>query len=367
MFSQQTIKRMHLGGGGSGGLNYGSQFVPQGYSNPQQMYHYQEMSNNPYQQMNNFSDNMSYYSSASTNSSLSNLKRKNTLSYLDDINSILASSIESLIPKISQECAELVYSKISSELDKQAKEIDDLKNQLAKFEKLIQNKNNKKRLGVNSTPMKNLNKVNSHLNKIEETMDMQSRIISENSNINHNSHLETLKEKVNLLKECIKEERDLTEKLNSNMKDKQVDLLGLKSFIGQKINYLMNEVKLASHDALHSSEKDNITANIKEINCIINGLVEDINNKTNPSYKGAFENLQIDNCHGNSAPIGIPQEKNIKQVRTDHLRCQMENNFEPHQIKVNKEVCQNPKVNGTPHGNKKVNSKLSNIKSIFTF
>jgi hypothetical protein len=72
-------------------------------------------------------DNFSLYSSNSTNTTMTNQKKRNIT---EDINTALNYCLEEFLPKVAEECAEEVYTKISLELQRQTEEIEELKLQL---------------------------------------------------------------------------------------------------------------------------------------------------------------------------------------------------------------------------------------------
>ena len=194
MFSQPSIKR----------VNMTQPYMQMQPNMPMYNQGNQMDYSNSYQNM-NMSDNVSYYSSASTATNLTNnLKKKN---FLEEFNSILSGCITSLIPKIAEECVDLVFAKISSELDKQSKEIDELKFQLFNSKKQIKDKLNNKIFNIDSTPHKSLSQFNGDLSEINSLMADQSVLLgdlkSNGNKIDDNSYqtvFECFNKKISLLK-----------------------------------------------------------------------------------------------------------------------------------------------------------------------
>lgn len=299
MFSQPTIKR----------FNMTQSYMPmQQLQSNMSLYNQNniDFNNNSYQNMNiPMNDNMSYYSSASTATNLTNnLKKKNLM---DEFNSILNNCMENLLPKIAEECADFVFTKISSELDKQSKEIEELKSQLAQFEAIIKDKLNHRIFDSDSTPYRNLRQFNGDISEINSLIADQSVLLKElKSNGNRqeeNNYLpifDCLNKKIYSLKGHIEEERKMAEKLNYGIKDRHVDLLGVKNLIDDKINYLINDMKIKSTNEArlnensednHLIEKDN---KMFELIDIVDVLYEKINNGNHTqSNKKEFCNLEI--------------------------------------------------------------------------
>jgi len=303
MFSQPTIKRI------SGTQHYMpmQQIQPNiPIYNPNQQLEFP----NSYQTMNmNMNDNMSYYSSASTATNLTNnLKKKN---FLEEFNTILNNCMTTLLPKIAEECADLVFSKISSELDKQSKEIESMKSQLSQFEEIIKEKLNFKIFNIDSTPYKNLRQANGELSELNSLMVDQSYLLRDlklngNQNkINDNNYqniFDCLNKKISSLKDEIDEERKMADKMNMGIKDRYVDLLGIKNIIDDKINYLINDLKFKSsydirtYESSHDPNSNQSETKIYEMISMVDSLYEKIHIHSQNNRR-EFSNLEIQNNH----------------------------------------------------------------------
>jgi hypothetical protein len=261
MFSQQGIKRLNLHNPfpqyaqaqaqaniTSGGLTTYSDFQA------------------PYS---NFNDNMSLYSSNSTATSISNPNKRKSIA--EDFNSILISCIEEFLPKMAEDCAEAVFMRITNELERQAKEIENLKSQLEELKNLSIG-NSLSRLGnKNSTPMKKFDNINKKIRDINSTLSAQTGMMKGNmdSLTNSSSYLySNLQEKLKILQMNIEEEKMAAEKLNHSLKDRYVDLVGMKNFVEEKVDYLLSDIKLqANNHSNHSETKvfSDIIASIDQL------------------------------------------------------------------------------------------------------
>ena len=312
MFSQPSIKR----------VNMTQPYMPiQQIQSNIPMYNLSNQMDysNSYQNM-NMSDNVSYYSSASTATNLTNnLKKKN---FMDEFNTTLSNCISSLLPKIAEECADLVFSKISFELDKQSKEIDELKTQLTQFESIIRDKLNLRIFNVDSTPYKNLRQFNGELSEINSIISDQSNLLKEfkaNGNKpddhNYQTVFDCFNKKISLLKGEINEERKMAEKFNSGIRDRYVDLLGVKNLIDNKISCMIGDLKFKSTvdntsleniDDIHSIENE---TKLGELVNIVDVLHEKMN--VNKGSRKEFSNLEIHNNERNKQNYEMNLKNNI--------------------------------------------------------
>jgi hypothetical protein len=97
---------------------------------------------------------------------------------------------------------------------------------------------------VSSTPMKKIKSINENLKKLNTTIAGQSLVYKEAQKDNTSLFYDSLQEKLRSLQESVEEERKAAQKLNSSLKDKQVDFLGMKNFVEDKVAHLINDIKL---------------------------------------------------------------------------------------------------------------------------
>jgi hypothetical protein len=202
-----------------------------------------------------FNDNRSMYSGSTQVSSqtVNSLGLKKKLN--DEMNSVLSDCIENILPKLVEECAENIFLRISLELNKQAKEIEEIKDQINSFDGVIQEK-----LPKNITPMKNLKKVNEDVNYIngliaEQKVKLDGMVKSQSEDI-----VETMKAYLVKLKDTVDGEKKLTEDMTNVVKEKNVDIVAMKRMIENKIGYLAENMKLTTNagkedNSVVSSEK----------------------------------------------------------------------------------------------------------------
>jgi hypothetical protein len=230
-----------------------------------------------------FYDNRSMYS-ASTATSTSqainqNLKKK----ILDDINSLLSGCIENLIPKLVDECADNIFAKISVELEKQSREIEEIRSHITGFDDMIGDKCN---VNKTFTPLKNIKKAESNMTQINKVVRDQKQMVEEFQK--KEELLLNLREQVEYLKEKIVSENDFNERVNTQIRDKNVDLLDMKRFIDQKVTSLSNSMK-----NVKKNEMSPMATPGAQFDQIIN-LIDKITEK---SEKHSFQTLNYKNLN----------------------------------------------------------------------
>lgn len=262
MFSQQGIKRLNL-------HNPFPQYAqPQGHTNITSggATSYSDFQA-PYS---NFNDNTSIYSSNSTATSFSNPNKRKSIA--EDFNSILVSCIEEFLPKMAEDCAEAVFMKITNELERQAKEIESLKSQLEELKNFSLG-NSLSRLGNrNSTPIKKFENINKKIKDINSALNIQSGIMKANTDIGNNSSsflYSNLQEKLKILQANIEEEKLAAEKLNHSLKDRYVDLVGMKNFIDERVDYLLSDIKIQATNNPNNNENKIISHIISSIDHLL--------------------------------------------------------------------------------------------------
>jgi hypothetical protein len=254
MFNKQFPNRMMQSQNMYNGMRQNSQFPPM----------YQDM--NYYNQNDAFFENRSMYS-ASTASSTQNMTQNLKKKILDDINSMLSGCIENIIPKLVDECADSIFAKISVELEKQAKEIDDIKSQITSFDEIISDKCNPNKV---FTPLKNMKKAETNMNQVGKIVKDQKQMIDEFQK--KEELLNNLRQQLEFMREKLANEIVLGERVNSQIRDKNVDLLDMKRFIDQKVNTLSNTIKKVGESGVKSNP-------IAQFDQII-GLIDKITEKT---------------------------------------------------------------------------------------
>jgi hypothetical protein len=265
------------------GVRQSSQYVPM----------YPEMSY--YSQADGMYDNRTLYS-ASTISSNSqivnpNLKKK----ILDDINSLLSGCIENIIPKLVDECADSIFAKISIELDKQSKEIEEIRSQISNFDEMIGDKCNSNKT---YTPLKNIKKSEtnmSHINKIVRDQKLMVEEFQRKEEMLLNLRLE-----IEHIRDKLLTENELNERVNSQIREKNVDLLDMKRFIDQKINNISNNMRNMKQS--ECSTRSTPGAQFDQIIGLIDKITEkterhsfEINNFKNINYKTVYSDVEIKN------------------------------------------------------------------------
>lgn len=304
MFSQQTIKKMNLGAAMNNINNANSTSTMPNMQNmqyhPQNFYTFQEYSPFP------MNDSMSCFSTSTTASSMSNMKKRNMT---EELNTILTTCMEEMLPKIAQECAEVVYSQITTELDKQAAEIEDMKVQLETISNLSANNT------ALNTPVKKIRNMKDHLGQVKKMTKEHNEYLKDQFQKLEQSKFpetiyENLQEKLQLLHEKIEEEKKMAERLNFNLKDRYVDILGIKNFIDEKAGYLMTDMRInpgdysrkeaeAYHQVINSINKltEDIERNSKALKKPYSKLeVQNVNSHSNRGYNYQNE-MMIDSCN----------------------------------------------------------------------
>ncbi len=224
-----------------------------------------------FQMPGNLSDNFSLYSSNSTATNITNFKKRN---FTEEVNSVLSICLEEFLPRVAEECAEAVYAKITFELERQAKEIAELKIQLENIKNNLANHCLTNFGSKNSTPMKKVKNVNDNLRKINANLSYQSGVMKDcNENTMGNSYLEAVQEKLKFLQEKIEDERRSAELLNTNMKDRYVDFLGIKNFVDERVGYLLNDMQLNSQGNSKSEEEIKFSQVINSIDALFEEIV----------------------------------------------------------------------------------------------
>jgi hypothetical protein len=333
MFSQQTIKKM----------NMGMQFQNNQYGYPQPPY-------NDYSQFHGASDNFSCYSSSTTATGLSGIKKRNIT---EDFNLILTSCIEELLPKIAEGCAELVYSKISTELDNQAKQIEELKEQIENF---INNNHRQ----FTSTPIKKLKNIQSTIKKVNGMVHNQLEILKDqNEQFENNTNnyaipfIENIEDKLKSLQSVIEDERKMTEKINYDLKDRYVDFLGIKNFVDEKIGYMLTDIKLKSSPNQNNQYYQIINS--------INKLSDEITNGMVGVHKKPYSNLDIHHQELINGGI-IKVENNRIHDNSSHIQeIQYDYNNVNSNLNSNM-ICSNLQLTSCPNmkmdNRKKTNNKF---------
>ena len=265
------------------GARQSSQYMPM----------YPEM--NYYSQADGMFDTRTMYS-ASTMSSNSqmvnpNLKKK----ILDDINSLLSGCIENIIPKLVDECADSIFAKISVELEKQSKEIEEIKSQITSFDEMIGDKCNSNKT---YTPLKNIKKAESNMSQINKIVRDQKQMVEEFQK--KEELLLNLRQQIEHMRDKLISENELNERVNSQIRDKNVDLLDMKRFIDQKVNNISNTMRNMKQS--ECSTRSTPGAQFDQIIGLIDKITEkterhsfEVHNFKNMNYKTVYSDVEIKN------------------------------------------------------------------------
>lgn len=297
MFSQQQFKRMNINS-----INPYSQGP-----NPNYMVNPQMMQQNMYQDTYPmYNDTMSMYSSNSTNSTVSNIKRRNSQ---EEFNLILANCLEEFLPKIAEECAESVYSVINDELEKQANEINEIKTKLENLDSLNANCYFDKLQQKNCTPKKIIRNISFHLNNLNSIILKQAETYNENVNMTEGepNFYKNLEENLNQIKQIIEEERTSANLIDTNLKDRCVDLLSLKNYIADQIDYLINQIKL--NEITSVDDKDELTR-YKAILSMLDNFVNELTDKNSFKKKFTGNELECQNIESRFVVSSMPSHSN---------------------------------------------------------
>jgi hypothetical protein len=272
MFSQPSMKRIPLLG-----VN------PQGnYMQPQEQYP--------------MGDNMSLYSTASTASNVSNIKRR---MLPEELNFAISNSLEMILPKIAEDCARMVMEKVSNELERQGKEIENLYSQLLSLEESI--KTSFQSFSGNCTPVKLMKKAESDLQDLDKSLLNQS-IAFENYRSRLQNDVTMINEqypnKIHQLKENLILQKQLNDRMSSSMKNRAIDLFGIKHLIDEKLTYLSNDFKFIEDIEPQSKQRNQIqNERMGEVLNLLQQLEDKINQPKHRSpqiqNKQTFQGLEI--------------------------------------------------------------------------
>lgn len=220
-----------------------------------------------------FNDNFSINSSNSTATSMTSFKKK---SFTEEINNSLTNCLEEFLPKVAEECAEAVYTKITLELESQAKEIEELKIQLDQLRTLLTNSNFSNLTHMNSTPIKKLKNLSDGIGKINNGLSRKCFTLKENientNYFNDSNYLDNIQEKLRLLKENVEQEKINTELLDEKVKDRHVDILGLKNLVDERVGYLLNDIQLNYLNSYKSDEEKKYSQILKSLDELLGKL-----------------------------------------------------------------------------------------------
>ena len=302
MFSQQQFKRMNVNG-----MNPYSQGVNSNYMGNPQM-----MPQNMYQQEYNpiFNDSMSMYSSNSTNSTISNIKRRNSN---EELNMILSNCLEEYLPKIAEECAESVYSVINEELEKQANEIKEIKTKLENLNNVNHDSYYDKLQQKNCTPKKIIHNISCHLYRLNSIISKQADAYKENAIMTEEepNFYKNLEESLNQIRIIIEEEKTAANLIDTSIKDRCIGLLSLKNYIADQIDYLINEIKLNEMTSVDNGDE---LTRYKAILCMLDNFVNELTDKNILKKNFSCNELEIQKIESRTNLSSITNHYNSYQT-----------------------------------------------------
>ncbi len=213
---------------------------------------------------NNISDNLSILSGNSGSTYFSNAKSVNNLTrkvLKDEVNGRLLNSLENILPKIAEECAEYVYGKFKKEFLIQNNELEEIKKLIEKLEESILVKTEIKFLNEDSTPVKNLLIANENMSIIHKNLERKMDIFVNDSIIDDNEYdkmndtnlnplnsnliskdmlncenfFGEMKNKIKLFKKLLEKEKSLANEINNEIIDGNVSFINIKKILEDKI------------------------------------------------------------------------------------------------------------------------------------
>jgi hypothetical protein len=188
-----------------------------------------------------YNDNRSMYSGSTQMSSQSIVNTGAIKKKLnEEINTVLSGCIENIIPKLVEECADNIYLRISLELDKQAKDIEDIKNRIAGFEEDVAERC---KFGKTSTPLKNLKKMTDDINYVNGMVKDQTEKMSHVRFGQSEDTVDCIKKYMVKLKENLEAEKRMTEEMSNSVKEKNVDIVAMKRMLENKVHQISENMR----------------------------------------------------------------------------------------------------------------------------
>jgi hypothetical protein len=237
-----------------------------------------------------YNDNRSLYSASTQISSQTAINTNIKKRLNDEINSVLSGCIENILPKLVEECAENIYLRFSLEFDKQSKDIEEMKTQITGFQEKV---NKRCLIGKNSTPLKNLKKVNDDLAYVNTLVKEQNEKLDDMKGGQSEDIVENVKMYMLRLKENFEAEKRVAEKMNNSLKEKNVDIVGMKRLVENKFTILSEKMKNVNPNAFQAGILSNVNSNRSKFEEIL-GMLNSINEKTAKQKMYQYQRIETD-------------------------------------------------------------------------
>lgn len=304
------------------GFNSSSNFQSQSFSNFK---------------MQNFNDNQSLSSAMSGSTYFSNAKSVNNLTrkvMKDEINTRLLSCIESMLPKLAQECVEFVYDKVMKEFSQQNTDLEDIKKLVDKLEETFSEKIQTKIICENSTPIKNLKFACENISIIQKNLERKLDCFLDENNINeenlgsNNSNdgnynnfdrevmnsakfFSEMFQKISAFKNMLQKESKFATNIKKEINDSMASFVHIKNIFEQKIPLLSNNFDLlkTKENSQKCSLNNSKTQTFQEINCPTKCLNNNNNYNHNNNCNTNNTNNNYFNNHQNANPIANTNNK----------------------------------------------------------
>jgi len=366
-------------------------------NNPNNFYSYNSNNNNQFQSQlyplsgGSSGDSASVYSGMSGSTYFSNAKSVNNLTrkvMKDEVNTRLLECLDSLLPKLAEECAEYIYDKFKKEFSQQNSELEEIRKLVDRLEENFSVKIETKFLNENSTPMKNLFLANENISIIQKNLERKVEFFIGNEDekncgysgeeldvektgiiplemVRCGNFFGEMKKKITGFKLILEKERCLANEINQQIIDGNAGFIQVKKLFEDKVPLINEKFKLLKSrevvkckDAISSFALKNNNQNEKQ-NKDADGDFADKANKPSKSSKAADENT----CFIFYKPLS--KENNYKNInnggnsKTIELNLDYDNNYND-----NNHLNENECESNLEIFNKKLNNLLENYSTL---
>lgn len=385
MFSQQNFKRTSFNNNNNFNYDYYPSQNNNNNSNNDNFSVYSGHSNftqNSSGTFSNFSNSSGYSTNFNSQINNNNNGMKRKINPLEEINSVMISYIETILPKLIEECSDNIFKKMNwNDLSKQLQEeINNLQNKIEIFEEYLfqQNKKSGSNYYSNKENNKNINKIKVAIDDLEcinLELKQQKLIINNNSDTkegdfnDNNDYVKKLKINLLLLKEDIDQERINSQKLNSELIDRNFKLIEIKNIIDQKLNNLNEYI-------IHNCNNNNNAKILEEVSDFVYNLEQNLT-IAKQKFNKTENQLYVDKstfCFTSTFSSNINNYNCVSILNNNDLKEEKDYNNINFKINNYRQLKQNNIKDNTNNSNnnnkikrRNLYNKLNSLENKFTF